>query len=115
MQERKQKLSSKALSESREMFDLAIQAVEKSLMAIESENSGLADEVLAIEPKIDQMERVLRARHIERLNSGKCEPTAGIIFIDILSNLERIGDHARNLSYIVKDVERIHGRQRSKQ
>jgi phosphate:Na+ symporter len=115
MLEKKQRFSNKALEEFREMFDLAIQAVEKALMALESENAALSDDVFNIEPKIDHMERVLRARHIERLNSGKCEPAAGIIFIDILSNLERVGDHARNLAYIVKDIERIHRKQRVKQ
>jgi phosphate:Na+ symporter len=111
MMEKKQIFSNKALEELREMFDLAIKAVEKALSALETENASLSDDVFTIEPKIDHMERVLRARHIERLNSGKCEPAAGIIFIDILSNLERVGDHARNLAFIVKDIERIHRKQ----
>ncbi|MDR3322344.1 MAG: Na/Pi cotransporter family protein [Synergistaceae bacterium] len=115
MLEKKQRFSNKALEEFREMFDLAIQAVEKALSALETENASLSDDVFNIEPKIDHMERVLRARHIERLNSGKCEPTAGIIFIDILSNLERVGDHARNLAFVVKDIERIHRKQSVKQ
>ena len=96
------------------MFDLVTQAVETSLMALETENVALSEEVLSLEPKIDQMEHVLRARHIERLNSGKCQPVAGVVFIDILSNLERVGDHAHNLAYIVKDIERIHRKQRGK-
>jgi phosphate:Na+ symporter len=115
MQEKKQKFSGKALSELNEMFTLALQAVEKAFRALETENDVLSDEVFEIEPKIDQMERVLRARHIERLNSGKCEPATGVVFIDVLSNLERIGDHARNLAYIVKDVERVHSKQNTKQ
>jgi phosphate:Na+ symporter len=111
MFEKKQKFSNKALIECREMFDLVIEAMEKSVKAIEAENSSLADEVLALEPKIDQMERVLRARHIERLNSGKCQPDVGVAFIDILSNLERVGDHAHNIAYIVKDIHKIHTKQ----
>ncbi|MDR1916797.1 MAG: Na/Pi cotransporter family protein [Synergistaceae bacterium] len=111
MVEKKQKFSNKALGECREMFDLVIEAVEKSVKALETENSGMADEVLALEPKIDQMERVLRARHIERLNSGKCQPDVGVGFIDILSNLERVGDHAHNIAYIVKDIRKIHTKQ----
>ncbi|MDR1514663.1 MAG: Na/Pi cotransporter family protein [Synergistaceae bacterium] len=115
MQEKKLKFSGKALAELSGMFNLALQAVEKAFKALESEDSNLSDEVLEIEPKIDQMERVLRARHIERLNSGKCEPATGVVFIDVLSNLERIGDHARNLAFIVKDVERVHTKQSAKQ
>ena len=52
--------------------------------------------------------------HIERLNTGKCHPVAGVVFIDILSNLERVGDHAHNVAYIVRDIERIHKKERSK-
>jgi phosphate:Na+ symporter len=114
MQEKKLKFSGKALTELDGMFALALQAVEKSFRALESEDSNISDEVFEIEPKIDRMERVLRARHIERLNSGKCEPATGVVFIDVLSNLERIGDHARNLAYIVKDVERVHSKQSAK-
>ncbi len=111
LQDRKQGFSQKAILECSEMFSLVTQAVSKSVQAIESENIALAEEVLTLEPKIDQMERVLRARHIERLNTGKCQPAAGVIFIDILSNLERVGDHAHNLACIVSDIERIHRRQ----
>jgi phosphate:Na+ symporter len=105
--DRKQKFSGKALMECREMFDLVIEAVEKSIRALENEDVSLAEEVLDLEPKVDQMERILRARHIERLNSGKCSPDSGIVFIDILSNLERVGDHSRNIAYIVKDIKRL--------
>jgi phosphate:Na+ symporter len=111
MMDRKQKLSGKALMECKEMFDLVLLAVEKSVKAIETEDYELAQEVVALEMKIDQMEKVLRARHIERLNSGKCQPSAGVVFIDILSNLERVGDHAHNLSMVVKDIKTIHHKQ----
>ena len=111
MMERKQKLSAKALMECKEMFDLVLLAVEKSVKAIETEDYELAQEVVSLEKKIDQMEKVLRARHIERLNSGKCQPNAGVAFIDILSNLERVGDHAHNLSMIVHDIKTIHRKQ----
>jgi phosphate:Na+ symporter len=115
MLDRRQKFSSKAIMECQEMFDLVIEAVEKCIRALESEDVSLAEDVLILEPKIDQMERVLRARHIERLNSGKCSPDSGVVFIDILSNLERVGDHARNIAYIVKDIKRANKGQVSRQ
>lgn len=110
MAEREQHFSHKAEVESAEMFDLVISAVEKSVRAIETENYALVSEVMDIESKVDQMENVLRARHIERLNSGKCSPSAAVVFIDILSNLERVGDHAHNLSMVVKDIKTIHSK-----
>ena len=51
---------------------------------------------------VDQMEKDFRDAHIRRLNEGTCTPEAGVIFLDIVSNLERIADHANNLAEAVK-------------
>jgi phosphate:Na+ symporter len=93
------------------MFQLVVDAVEKSIRALEGERSELSEEALELEKKTDEMERSLRARHIERLNSGKCQPDVGVVFIDILSNLERVADHAHNVALIVRDIQVIHHRQ----
>lgn len=106
--DRHQKFSQKAIIECQEIFDLVLEAVETSVVAIETEDYSMASKVGDLEVKIDEMEKLLRARHIERLNSGKCQPSAGVVFIDILGNLERVGDHAYNLSMIVKDIKSIH-------
>lgn len=108
MHERKKIFSDKALMECDEMFSLVLRAVSASVKAVETEDIALAQETLSLESKIDQMERVLRARHIERLNTGQCDPSAGVMFIDLLSNLERVGDHAHNLACVVSDIEMIH-------
>lgn len=55
------------------------------------------------EDDVDNQEEELREKHIERLSAGECEPSAGVVFLDILSNLERISDHAYNLAGYVKD------------
>jgi phosphate:Na+ symporter len=111
MSEHKLKFSHKATAECDEMFQLVIAAIEKSIRALEGERSELSEEALELEKKTDEMERVLRARHIERLNSGKCQPDVGVVFIDILSNLERVADHAHNVALIVRDIQAIHHRQ----
>jgi phosphate:Na+ symporter len=51
------------------------------------------------EDMIDDMRRNLVAEHIDRLKQGKCKPENNTIFINLVSNLERIGDH---LYYIVR-------------
>ncbi len=47
---------------------------------------------------IDKMERKFRKNHILRLNEGRCTAQSGMVFVDIVSNLERIGDHAVNIA-----------------
>mgnify|MGYP003506981420 CR=1 FL=1 len=101
---------SKAMEECQEMFDLVISALVRSIQAIEEEDPKLAQEVVDLEDRIDYMEKTLRAQHIARLNAGGCTPGGGVVFIDILSNLERVGDHAHNLAMVVFDIERMHKR-----
>lgn len=101
------KFSEMGILEFQEMIDTAIRAFEASLQAIADEDPRLAKAAQALEPEIDAMEKRLRKRHIQRLNEGACSPDAGVVFIDILSNLERIGDHAHNLAFISLDMAKI--------
>ena len=55
------------------------------------------------EENVDMLEEELRERHIERLSSHKCTPENGIVFLEALSNLERISDHAHNIAGFVRD------------
>lgn len=106
--------SKKAMEEFEDMFNTTTRAVDLCLEAIAEENQAKAVEVIdVLETEIDNKEKTLRKSHIKRLNTGKCQPASAVVFIDILSNLERIGDHAHNLSFIVLDVARVHKDQRS--
>ena len=101
-------LSPKALEEGNEMFLLVLKTLDKSIQALDEENPEAAEEAIELEQKIDDTEKALRAQHIERLNNGLCIPGAGVVFIDILSNLERVGDHATNLAQMVLEVKKLH-------
>ena len=50
------------------------------------------------------MEEDMRETHILRLSSGDCVPQAGVIFLDVISDLERISDHADNVAGYVKTM-----------
>ncbi|MFD1739048.1 Na/Pi cotransporter family protein [Bacillus salitolerans] len=91
-------LSEEAINELNEMTDLTISTLMDAITSIETGDENLAKSVLSNEEKIDKMERVLRKGHIIRLNEGRCDGDAGIIFVDFVSNLERIGDHAVNIA-----------------
>ncbi|MBM4761115.1 Na/Pi cotransporter family protein [Bacillus sp. B15-48] len=81
-----------------EMFDLTIATIRQAIHALNTDNVDEAKAVLEKEIRIDRMERELRKKHITRLNQGECTGTAGIVYVDIISNLERIGDHAVNIA-----------------
>ncbi|WP_175354313.1 MULTISPECIES: Na/Pi cotransporter family protein [Bacillaceae] len=81
-----------------QMFTLTIEAVKEAMAAIENQDKESAYKVLELERKIDKMERQLRKQHVIRLNNGSCSAQASLVYVDILSNLERIGDHAKNIA-----------------
>ncbi|MCU5470291.1 Na/Pi cotransporter family protein [Bacillus paranthracis] len=91
-------LSNEALTELNEMLELTISTLQDAVEALTNFDTELAQTVIAKERKIDQMERVLRKRHVLRLNERSCSGDASIIFVDMVSNLERIGDHAVNIA-----------------
>ena len=97
----KVKMSSLAMEDLDEMFILTIDTVKQAIRALENDDIAEARAVVLKEEKIDKMERKLRKKHIMRLNDGQCEASAGIIFADMISNLERVGDHALNIAETV--------------
>src|SRR5690625_1470420 len=80
------------------MFDLVSLSVKQAIKSLENMDREEALAVVQKEDRIDEMERVFRKKHIIRVNEGLCNPSAGIVFVDMVSNLERIGDHAVNIA-----------------
>ncbi|PUB12564.1 Na/Pi cotransporter family protein [Paenisporosarcina sp. OV554] len=95
------KLTNDAMDDLTDMFTLTIETVQKALESLDISSQVLAHEVAQQEDLIDKMERKFRKKHILRLTEGSCSPQAGIVFVDIVSNLERIGDHAVNIAEAV--------------
>lgn len=91
-------LTDDAIQDVSEMFELTINTVAKAMTALDENSAELAREVAEQENTIDKMERKFRKNHIARLNEGQCTGQAGVMFVDILSNLERIGDHSVNIA-----------------
>ncbi|OON97222.1 MAG: Na/Pi cotransporter [Candidatus Epulonipiscioides saccharophilum] len=86
-----------AVTELTEMTNLVMENYSSALEAFINNDLELAKKVYEIEEKVDKMEIRLRKKHIKRLSENRCNSLAGIVFIDIISNLERISDHAINL------------------
>lgn len=93
-------LSTEAQQELTEMYDLTRATLETSLQTLASGDLVEARKVIEMEAKLDLLERQFRKNHVVRLNTGACDGQAGMFFVDMLSNLERIGDHAMNITEI---------------
>ncbi|WP_269412184.1 Na/Pi cotransporter family protein [Lentibacillus daqui] len=91
-------LTEEAQTDLNQMFTLTIHTVKQSISALDQVSREKALMVVDKEDEIDNMERRLRKQHIVRMNKGQCTGSAGIVFVDMISNLERIGDHAVNIA-----------------
>jgi len=104
--ENKLSFSDEALEELRVMHERVVKSYREALTALQSGDMHTAQRVIEREGEIDHMEKTLRANHIGRLNKQQCVPGSGVVFLDIISNLERIADHASNIALAVMDYNR---------
>lgn len=100
---KKLKMSEEAEKELEKMFDFTLQSLELSISMLETNTYDKLEEVVRIEENIDSLERKCRQSHINRLNKGICDATIGTMFLDIVNNLERIGDHSMNIAQASTD------------
>ena len=100
----KYKFSPKAQLEYKEIFEKVGLMLEKSIDIFcnqKTDVSSIAD-VLNLEKDVDNLCETYANHHIDRVKDKKCTPQNGMLFLDLLNNLERIGDHADNLAISVE-------------
>lgn len=99
------KFSDQAMAELEEMYQLVDKNFAMAMESLEKNDPTLAAKAELDEERIDNMERTLRKSHIKRLNEGKCSTDAGVLYLDIISIFERVGDHANNITDVVLGKE----------
>ena len=98
--------SDTALEELNEMSTTTLGAYDNAVKALELDDITYAVKSPFLEDQVDAMEKKLRAGHIDRLSNAECSVNAGIHFIDLLGNLERVSDHAMNIAQVVLNEHR---------
>lgn len=94
--------SEDGLVELRDMLDKTVALFKLSMEAFHTRDQHLLPRVLVQEENIDDMEKTLQQSHVDRLTRGACTPRSGMIFSDMLSNLERVADHATNVAFSIQ-------------
>ncbi|MCC0633432.1 MULTISPECIES: Na/Pi cotransporter family protein [unclassified Clostridioides] len=80
------------------MYNKVVSSYTYALESMRTDNVDLAYKVIKIEEQVDIMEKSCRANHMYRLNNNLCSIENGVIYLDVISNLERISDHAVNIA-----------------
>lgn len=75
-----------------------LKIVRDTTNAYKNNDLDLAKNCISIEEEVDILEETYRRNHMDRINRGICEINAGVKFLDIISNFERIADHSVNIA-----------------
>lgn len=103
--ENNMRFSEAAYEELNGLMELVTNSFVYSIRARESHDKEYAAKAISYEDMVDQVEEELRRKHMERLSQELCKPTSGVTFLNILTNLERIADHADNVAgYVLKEL-----------
>ena len=89
-----------------DLVEIGGRVVESFAYAIDARATNSMESLRKVsqyEDMVDTLEEELREKHILRLSNNECKPSAGVQFLDIVSNLERMSDHAYNIAGYVKD------------
>ena len=85
---------------------MTLEILDQSIETFSTKSPEHMREILDLENAIDAKEIKLQKAHVKRLTKEECTPESGMIYSDILSELERVADHATNIAFsIVKPEE----------
>lgn len=101
--ENKVQYSDNALSELKEVFEKIEHVMSKTIVAFENNDKELAKYVLSEENKMDDIEKTLRKKHLERLKNGECNPSTAITYVELIHTMERMTDNCKNIAESVID------------
>ncbi len=80
------------------MTEASLQSLDASIEVFENEDFEKLDYAQELEERVDDLQDQLTANHVKRLMKGKCDAMAGVIYTDIITDLERCSDHGINIA-----------------
>lgn len=104
----KLRFSGKAEREIEELSGIVTSMLDKSIHIVKRQITDveIIGEVIELESQVDKLCESLADHHVDRVKNKKCTPRNGMLYLDMLNNLERIADHADNLASSVESDHR---------
>lgn len=97
--ERKASMSEAAREELKTLAEASLRSIDFALRIFADENYQDLPEADRLEQAVDDLQTSCENAHIERLMEERCDPVAGVLFTDMINDLERCSDHAINIAY----------------
>lgn len=94
--------SETGINEVKQMFAKVIKTVHYSIDTFTDQKEEYLQDIVDLENEVDIMEKELQNNHINRMAKGECSAMSAI-YSDLLSNLERVSDHATNIAFAIYD------------
>jgi phosphate:Na+ symporter len=99
--EQKLTLSHAAQAEAAQLKEQVTQMLERISGALENNDVGAAQSALVNEDNLNRMQMDFLRSHVQRMSEGVCSVQAGLNFVDLVDNMEKIGDHLTNIAQAV--------------
>lgn len=106
--EKKLEFSDECKQELAQIIGAVEEIIDLSYAAFTENNLEKAKLVEPLEQVVDDLQDILKSRHIKRLQKGECTVELGFVLSDLLRNFERISDHCSNIAGIVLEMNRSH-------
>ncbi len=103
MIDNKVKFTDSAMQELHHLDELVTKLLDDGLTLFNAQNVDfeIAKSVIETESSLDSHVKIYKFNHINRMNNGECSAENGTIFLDMLTILERVGDHANNVAFSI--------------
>ncbi|MCL2376997.1 MAG: Na/Pi cotransporter family protein [Defluviitaleaceae bacterium] len=93
--------SDAAISELKILGETTVKLANEALYAFEHQDASKLAQVKALEEEVDRLTKEFAESHIDRLKTEDCDPKSGVVFTDMIIDLERCGDHANNIAFSI--------------
>lgn len=95
-----------AIQEINDLSDLLLKNIDSAIEYIDTKNHDLYELIEKTEQKVNMLVKQYRNEHLKRLSDGVCTVDSGILFLDLLTNFERISDHCSNIAEKFNTLEK---------
>jgi len=97
-------LTNEGMRDYREIRDQVARFIELVLRSMQERDRDIMETAQKMEDAIDEMRERMRDNHVSRLRAGSCTVDPGLLFVDMLSNFEKMGDYLYNVAQGVAGI-----------